>query len=141
MTPLDRDRFIALFKESYKCRDIIASLNENMHNELTRMLGQTEELSWFDGAYFANFYEHVHEVYYYADNSVERGIDDCFNNDEWACLVKLDNGFYFFMDADTDLCSGFTNYGGCRMFASRDLDWLLTYGLSDRYRGKVSKVQ
>ena len=145
MEGLDRDRFIMLFRESYGCgRDIIASLFANEKFELTRMVGQTEDLSWFTGEYFERFYDHVSEVYYYntAENDTEENdTEECAFSDEWTCMVKLDNGFHFFMKANTDMCSGFTTYGCCSMWASTDIDQLLTFGLTDVYRKRVEKAQ
>ena len=129
------DRFIMLFKESYKCRDIIESLFNNDAFELTRVIGQTDDLSWFTGEYFQHFYEHVGEVYYYDDGCG----DGC--GDEWSCFVKLDNGFYFYMEATTDLNSGFTGYGESKMFACRDIDSMLTFGLTETARARVEKAQ
>ena len=149
MESLDLERFIMLFKESYRSSsgssggDVIASLQRNEMFELTRLIGQdeNEDLSWFDLSYFEQFYDHVAEVYYYNDNSDWCHSELYIYNDEWACLVKLDNGFYLFMKANTDMASGFSSYGSCETWATQNLDHLLTFGLTDAYRARVEKAQ
>ena len=133
MDQLDRSTFIERFKECYKSRDLIQSLYYNELFEITPIIGQTEDLSWFTADYFDNFYDHVDEVYYYR----------CDDDDEleWSCLVKLDNGYYFFMNASTDCYTGFSYSGECNMFASTDIDRLLKFGLTDAERDAVKKMQ
>ena len=143
MEALDLNRFKELFQKSYAGRDVLASLYANELFGLSRIIGQTDDLSWFTNEYFKQFYDHVLEVYCYDDCSdcSTDGTIRCRYSDEWSFLVKLDNGFYLSLQANTCAYSGFSGYGDCKMFASRDIDQLITFVLTDALRNALEKAQ
>ena len=118
----------------YDGRCLFASLWEN-GIEIDLIVGQQEhDIRWYDDEFVAHIHENIEEVYYFEQKSNLL--------EEWTGLLKFKNGYYMFFDVGTTP-SGFSSYdmNQSEMYLSKDLDYLMTYGLGESDRNNVQKQQ